>query len=55
VRVGQVNRRVFGTLANKESSRSHAVLEVRVERTRIDVSSVVVDYLTPANSSQAEF
>ena len=38
VRMGQVNRRVFGTLANKESSRSHAVLEVRVERVRIDVS-----------------
>lgn len=38
VRMGQVNRRVFGTLANKESSRSHAVLEVRVERARIDVS-----------------
>lgn len=34
VRLGQVNRRVFGTVANKESSRSHAIMTVRVERVK---------------------
>ncbi|KAF8310460.1 kinesin-domain-containing protein, partial [Clavulina sp. PMI_390] len=37
IAMGQVNRRVFGTVANKESSRSHAVCAVRVERIRRDV------------------
>lgn len=40
VRLGQVNRRVFGTVANKESSRSHAVFTVRVERIKRDVERV---------------
>ena len=35
VRLGQVNRKVFGTVANKESSRSHAILTVRVERVKL--------------------
>lgn len=34
LRLGQINRRVFGTLANKQSSRSHAVFTVRLVRVR---------------------
>lgn len=34
VRLGQINRRVFGTLMNKESSRSHAVFTVKVVKVR---------------------
>ncbi|KAG8905099.1 hypothetical protein FRB99_000700 [Tulasnella sp. 403] len=34
LKMGQINRRVFGTLANKWSSRSHAVFSVRVIRLR---------------------
>lgn len=41
VRLGQVNRRVFGTVANKESSRSHAVFTVRVERIKRDLEKVI--------------
>lgn len=40
VAMGQVNRRVFGTVANKESSRSHAVFTIRVERIKRDLENV---------------
>jgi kinesin family protein 20 len=40
--MGQVNRRVFGTVANKESSRSHAVFTIRVERLKRDLKNVSV-------------
>jgi kinesin family protein 20 len=40
--MGQVNRRVFGTVANKESSRSHAVFTIRVERSKKDIKSVSI-------------
>ncbi len=30
--MGMLGRRVFGTMANRESSRSHAILGIRVER-----------------------
>jgi hypothetical protein len=42
VAMGQVNRRVFGTVANKESSRSHAVFTIRVERLKRDLKNVSV-------------
>ncbi|KAG8966272.1 hypothetical protein FRC05_002731 [Tulasnella sp. 425] len=34
IQMGQINRRVFGTLANKQSSRSHAVFSIRVIRVK---------------------
>ncbi|KAG9005404.1 hypothetical protein FRB94_010883 [Tulasnella sp. JGI-2019a] len=34
VKMGQINRRVFGTLMNKESSRSHAVFTVKIIRVK---------------------
>ncbi|KIO27848.1 hypothetical protein M407DRAFT_22898 [Tulasnella calospora MUT 4182] len=34
IQMGQINRRVFGTLANKQSSRSHAVFSIRMIRVK---------------------
>ncbi|KAF8343056.1 P-loop containing nucleoside triphosphate hydrolase protein [Cantharellus anzutake] len=43
VRMGMLGRRVFGTIANRESSRSHAILGIRIERRRKDDRSGVVE------------
>lgn len=45
LRVGQLHRRVFGTLANSQSSRSHAVVTIkvlRVHRGERNVSLVLI-------------
>ncbi len=34
--LGQLNRRVFGTLANQASSRSHAIVTIKVSRIPLD-------------------
>lgn len=52
IQMGQINRRVFGTLANKQSSRSHAVFSIRVIRVKkgADVQKVcsrVVSFPVP--------
>jgi len=36
---GQANRRVFSTLANRVSSRSHSIFTIKVHRTPIDPST----------------
>lgn len=44
IQMGQINRRVFGTLANKQSSRSHAVFSIRLIRVKkgADVQKVLM-------------
>ena len=46
LRLGQANRRVFGTLANEVSSRSHAIFTIKVMRTLkhskpVDLSNII--------------
>ncbi|KAG8890684.1 hypothetical protein FRB98_006188 [Tulasnella sp. 332] len=42
VKMGQINRRVFGTLMNKESSRSHAVFTVKIIKVKKGVDGEAV-------------
>ena len=47
VRIGMLGRRVFGTMANRESSRSHAILGIRVERRKKgDVGEKIIVWVT---------
>ncbi|GAA5933596.1 uncharacterized protein JCM15063_001357 [Sporobolomyces koalae] len=40
---GQANRRVFSTLANRVSSRSHSIFTIKIHRTPIDPASGLVE------------
>ena len=45
VRLGQLHRRVFGTLANRESSRSHSIVIIKIVRGHRGEKNVGLAYL----------
>ncbi|KAH0838561.1 kinesin-domain-containing protein [Lanmaoa asiatica] len=58
VKLGQLHRRVFGTLANSQSSRSHSMITIKVLRNhrgdRDDPSSVQISRLTLVDLAGSE-
>ncbi|KZT06295.1 kinesin-domain-containing protein [Laetiporus sulphureus 93-53] len=58
LRLGQLHRRVFGTLANSQSSRSHAIVTIKVLRVhrgeRNDPSSIQTSRLTMVDLAGSE-
>ncbi|KAG8967829.1 hypothetical protein FRC03_009231 [Tulasnella sp. 419] len=58
VRMGQINRRVFGTLANSQSSRSHAIFTIKIIRvhkgSNADPESVITSRLSIVDLAGSE-